>query len=190
MVVVGDGAVGKTCLLVVYTSNTFPKAYIPTVFENYTTNVSYGNHIVSLSLWDTAGQEDYDRLRPLSYPQTDLFLLCFSVISTTSFNNIKTKWGPEVMHHCPTHNILVGTKLDLREDPERLENLKEVGLNVVTAEEGDQMAKDIGAVRYMECSALTQKGLREIFDFGLKTVLGPELMKPILKKRKKNCTLL
>jgi len=191
IVVVGDGAVGKTCLLVVYTSNSFPKTYIPTVFENYSTNVSFGNHIVSLSLWDTAGQEDYDRLRPLSYPQTDLFLLCFSVIAPVSFANIKTKWWPEVSHHCPTHNILVGTKVDLRDDPERLDNLREVGLQPISTTEGEALAKEINAVKYMECSALTQKGLREVFDFALKSVVGTDAKKSSLKKRKKlSCTLL
>ena len=66
---------------------------------------------VSLGLWDTAGQEDYDRLRPLSYPQTDVFVLCFSVISPTSYTNITNKWMPEIRHHCPdTPVILCGKK--------------------------------------------------------------------------------
>jgi len=161
LVVVGDGAVGKTCLLIAYTSNSFPKEYVPTVFDNYSANVRVADKTVSLSLWDTAGQEDYDRLRPLSYPQTDVFLICFSVISQTSFSNVKTKWWPEVTHHCPTDNILVGTKLDLREDPEKLESLKEKGLAPITVEQGEQLAREIKAVKYMECSALTQKGLKE-----------------------------
>lgn len=46
---------------------------------------------ISLGLWDTAGQEDYDRLRPLSYPQTDVFLICFSIVSPPSFDNVKAK---------------------------------------------------------------------------------------------------
>jgi len=173
IVVVGDGAVGKTCLLIAYTSNSFPKEYVPTVFDNYSANVRVADKTVSLSLWDTAGQEDYDRLRPLSYPQTDVFLLCFSVISQTSFSNVKTKWWPEVTHHCPTDNILVGTKLDLREDPEKLESLKEKGLSPISSEQGEQLATEIKAVKYMECSALTQKGLKEVFDFAIKTVLLP-----------------
>ena len=62
---------------------------------------------VSLGLWDTAGQEDYDRLRPLSYPQTDVFLICFSVVSPSSFENVTSKWCPEIKHHCPDAPILL-----------------------------------------------------------------------------------
>ena len=72
---------------------------------------------INLGLWDTAGQEDYDRLRPLSYPQTDVFLVCFSVISPTSYENVRARWHPELMRYSPnTKIILVGTKTDLRED--------------------------------------------------------------------------
>ena len=70
-----------------------------------------GRHI-ELALWDTAGQEEYEILRPLSYPNTDVVLLCFSVDNRDSFENAMQKWIPEVRHFCPkTAILLVGTKV-------------------------------------------------------------------------------
>jgi len=171
-VVVGDGAVGKTCLLISYTENRFPVDYVPTVFDNFTTGVEVdGNHI-NFALWDTAGQEEYSRLRALSYPETDVFLLCFSVVSPPSFDNIKTKWFPEVDHHCPeAKKILVGTKIDLRNDKKILEELK--GEKLPTTEMGENVAKEIQAKAYLECSAYTQEGLKRVFEEAIRTVIAP-----------------
>ena len=116
-VVVGDGAVGKTCLLISYTTNAFPGEYIPTVFDNYAVSVTIGSDTYTLGLFDTAGQEDYDRLRPMSYDKTDVFLVCFSVVSPSSFYNVKEKWLPELQGRPDTKKVpwvLVGTQTDLR----------------------------------------------------------------------------
>ncbi|KAH8341926.1 hypothetical protein KR059_005067 [Drosophila kikkawai] len=162
-VVVGDGTVGKTCMLISYTTDCFPGEYVPTVFDNYSAPMQVDTIQVSLGLWDTAGQEDYDRLRPLSYPQTDVFLICYSVASPSSFENVTSKWYPEIKHHCPDAPIiLVGTKIDLREDRETLSGLAEQGLTPLKREQGQKLANKIRAVKYMECSALTQRGLKPV----------------------------
>jgi small GTP-binding protein len=117
-VVVGDGGVGKTCLLFSYTNTTFPQDYVPTNFDNYSIRVMVENKQINLGLWDTAGGEDFERLRPLSYPMTDVLLVCFSVVSPSSYESVSAKWIPELRHHAPNAPIiLVGTKTDLREDP-------------------------------------------------------------------------
>jgi Ras-related C3 botulinum toxin substrate 1 len=168
----------------------FPGEYIPTVFDNYSANVMVDGKPINLGLWDTAGQEDYDRLRPLSYPQTDVFLICFSIISPSSFENVSAKWFPEVSHHCPnTPLLLVGTKLDLREDTETISRLREKNLAPITYEQGMAKQKEISAVKYMECSALTQKGLKQVFDEAIRAVLNPPSQKS-KKKKGSGCSLL
>jgi cell division control protein 42 len=159
-VVVGDGAVGKTCLLISYTTNKFPSEYVPTVFDNYAVTVMIGGEPYTLGLFDTAGQEDYDRLRPLSYPQTDVFLVCFSVVNPSSYENVKEKWVPEILHHCQkTPFLLVGTQVDLREDTNTLDKLGKNKLKPISPEQGEKLAKELKAVKYVECSALTQVNL-------------------------------
>lgn len=101
IVVVGDGECGKTCLLIVFSKEYFPLIYVPTVFENYVAPVKLYGRVIELALWDTAGQEDYDRLRPLSYNDTDVILICFSINSPDSLENVTEKWYPEVRHFCP-----------------------------------------------------------------------------------------
>ncbi|XP_057589205.1 rho-related GTP-binding protein RhoJ isoform X2 [Hippopotamus amphibius kiboko] len=123
-VVVGDGAVGKTCLLMSYANDAFPEEYVPTVFDHYAVTVTVGGKQHLLGLYDTAGQEDYNQLRPLSYPNTDVFLICFSVVNPASYHNVQEEWVPELkdcMPHVPY--VLIGTQIDLRDDPKTLARL-------------------------------------------------------------------
>jgi cell division control protein 42 len=173
-VVVGDGAVGKTCLLISYTTNNFPEDYVPTVFDNYAVTVMIGEEPYTLGLFDTAGQEDYDRLRPLSYPQTDVFLVCFSVVNPSSFENIKEKWIPEIRHHCPTVPcLIVGTQIDLRDNAAEKEKLSKRKQKPIEFEQGEKLAKEMNAVKYVECSARNSEGLKNVFDEAIIAALEP-----------------
>ncbi|KAM9564466.1 rho-related GTP-binding protein RhoU [Guaruba guarouba] len=164
-VLVGDGAVGKTSLVVSYTTNGYPTEYIPTAFDNFSAVVSVDGKPVRLQLCDTAGQDEFDKLRPLCYTNTDIFLLCFSVVSPSSFQNVSEKWVPEIRCHCPKAPIiLVGTQSDLREDVKVLIELDKCKEKPVSEEAAKLCAEEIKAASYIECSALTQKNLKEVFD--------------------------
>uniref|UniRef100_A0A674GIG7 Ras homolog family member J n=1 Tax=Taeniopygia guttata TaxID=59729 RepID=A0A674GIG7_TAEGU len=113
-VVVGDGAVGKTCLLMSYANDAFPEEYVPTVFDHYAVTVTVGGQQHLLGLYDTAGQEDYNQLRPLSYPNTDVFLICFSVVNPASYHNVQEEWVPELKVCMPNvPYVLIGTQVKL-----------------------------------------------------------------------------
>ncbi|KAG8981416.1 Rho GTPase [Tulasnella sp. JGI-2019a] len=163
-VVVGDDAVGKTSLLISYATNKFPTEYVPEVLDKYAATVMIGDDPYTLELLDTIGQEDHDRLRPLSYPQTEVFLICFSVVSFASFKNVKEKWFPEVHHHCPgVPCLIVGTQTDLRDDPLVIEVLHRQKRTPVLTGQGEKLARKLGT-KYVECSALTQKGFKNVFE--------------------------
>ncbi|XP_051476915.1 rho-related GTP-binding protein RhoD-like [Apus apus] len=163
-VVVGDGGCGKTSLLVAFARGDFPKVYVPTVFEKYTATLQAGGKPVTVHLWDTAGQEDYDRLRPLSYSDANVVLICFDVTSPNSYDNILTKWYPEVNHFCKGVPVLVvGCKTDLRQDPEVRQKLKEGRLEPISRQQGEAMARQVHAVSYLECSARYQENVGAIF---------------------------
>jgi len=185
LVIVGDGACGKTCLLIVFSKDQFPEVYVPTVFENYVADIEVDGKQVELALWDTAGQEDYDRLRPLSYPDTDVILMCFSIDSPDSLENILEKWHPEVKHFCPNVPIvLVANKKDLRHDSVTIKELAKMKQEPVKSDEGRAMAEKINAFGYLECSARTKEGVREVFELATRAALQ------VKHKKKKRCVLM
>ncbi|KAL6944443.1 Rho GTPase [Hanseniaspora osmophila] len=226
LVILGDGACGKTSLLNVFTRGYFPKVYEPTVFENYIHDIFVDNQHITLSLWDTAGQEEFDRLRSLSYNDTHVIMLCFSVDSRDSLDNVENKWCGEIADFCEgVKLVLVALKCDLRNEnqaprmvtPATISKQQETGLqqddtdpnnglnsngnnnnnngnnlnnninhsisngpgsannnrasNMITYEEGLAMAKKIGALRYLECSAKLNKGVNEAFTEAARVAL-------------------
>ena len=155
-VAVGDRSVGKTSMFFRYTWGKFPDENIPTVFESVSVNGEMNGELYNLCLYETVGGEDYVELRPLGYPDTDVFLLLFSVFDSIEFfEGIHSYWWCEITRYCPgVPIILVGSKIDLRKN----------GIVTISFEQGEAMAKTIKAARYMEISSLEDRGVSELFE--------------------------
>ncbi|CEP18046.1 hypothetical protein [Parasitella parasitica] len=167
-----DGACGKTCLLSVFCKGFFPRDYIPTIFDNSVKDVIVDSETVVAELWDTAGQEDFDRLRTLSYPDSDVVLIAFSVDVPESLENITEKWMPEVKRYCPDLPfLLVGCKTDLRQDQKTIQELEKQSLKPITTYQGKEAAAKVGAYMYVECSAKTEKGVDEVFISAIRSTM-------------------
>ena len=165
--VVGDKDAGKTTLLISFTTNAYPGEYIPTVFENYSANVMVeGFPPVHLELWDTAPQEDYKKMRPMSYGQTDIFLCCFSLVRPHTLDVLQNFFLPEIHEYCPNAPfILVGTESDLRDEfEEHADEYKSKGMEPIPTSKGEEFARKNGASKYYEVSALKAINLIELFD--------------------------
>jgi small GTP-binding protein len=183
IVVVGDGTVGKTCLLSAYKNHEIPPDYVPTVFDNWVTRMQIKNEEIIVQIWDTAGQEDLENIRCLSYANTDVFLLCFSVVDPNTLANIRTRWMPELKKYIQKPRvILVGTKDDLRTDPGTLAALRAEGLKPIDPSEAKAVVTEMKIADYLECSAMQQTGVDEVFNLAIATALK--------RPKKKQCLLL
>ncbi|KAF7358731.1 Cell division control protein 42 [Mycena sanguinolenta] len=161
---VGDSDVGKTCLLTAYTENRFPTGYIPRTYGGHGMEVMVrdDNHI--FQVFDNAGAPEHDRLRPLGYPHTDVFVICFSVGIPTSFANVKPRWLSDAQHYCPGKPcILAATQIDLRQPNFNAVDSEEPRQMITTAQ-GEKLAREIKAVKFVECSALTRECVQDVFD--------------------------
>ncbi|KAK7684366.1 Rho GTPase [Cerrena zonata] len=164
LVIVGDGACGKTSLLCSFALGEFPKEYQPTIFENYVAEIRLDGKPVQLALWDTAGQEEYERLRPMSYSKSHVILIAFGIDTPDSLENVTVKWIEEVRSICGPQVpvLLVGCKSDLR--PPHLANSTEESTEFVTRPQAERVAQLIGARAYKECSALKIEGVDDVFE--------------------------
>ena len=147
-----------------YTLGLFDTAGKSTLSSPFaTTGAHHATELTNCVLFTRSG-----RLRPTPtsiVPSDRCFLVCFSVTSPASFENVKEKWFPEVHHHCPgVPCLIVGTQVDLRDDTAVLEKLQRQKQRPIASEQGERLARELGAVKYVECSALTQKGLKNVFD--------------------------
>ncbi|XP_036125483.1 rho-related GTP-binding protein RhoN isoform X2 [Molossus molossus] len=161
IVVVGDAECGKTALLQVFAKDAYPGSYVPTVFENYTASFEIDKRRIELNMWDTSGSSYYDNVRPLAYPDSDAVLICFDISRPETLDSVLKKV------------VLVGCKLDMRTDLATLRELSKQRLIPVTHEQGTVLAKQVGAVSYVECSSRSsERSVRDVFHVATVASLG------------------
>lgn len=159
-VVVGDDYVGKTSLLITYNTKSFPHDFIPTTYDNLSNNSPF-----NFNFYDTTN--DHPQLNQFIYENSDVFIICFSLVSPKSMENVSTFFGQAIQKVCPhSLKILVGTKRDLRDEfDDNKEKFISRGMSPILKEKGEELKKKIGAKFYIECSSLKQINVNEIFDY-------------------------
>ncbi|CAG9317431.1 unnamed protein product [Blepharisma stoltei] len=183
--ILGDSDIGKTCMVASYTANTFPQVYTPTILDNYNALVNAGSEVVTLSIYDTSGrrdQEHADFRRPI-IKASDIIIVCYSMISLPSLLNVRAYWYPEIqennVNHVPV--ILVGTQKDQinHYSIEARNNRQEPAPD----NRAQHLCAEVGFYSWLPCSALTQEGLKQVFDEAIKVCLKKN--SPMVRKKKK-----
>ncbi|KAJ5071373.1 rho-related protein racd-related [Anaeramoeba ignava] len=182
-VIIGDKSVGKTTALMVYSQKEFPKNDIPMTCEKIDVDVSNDKTEAILSLFDYSGKEHLNELDSNDL-NVDVFLIMFSTVDRDSFENIKTKWFQEIRKKdLQTPIVLIGTKIDLRNDPNYLQDHE---IEPITKEEGTKLAKELGAIDYQEISSLSLENIDNLF----RSSISSGLKRKIANSKKENCLIL
>ena len=185
LLTVGDKSVGKRALLFAYIKNEPIADYVPTVIDNYVCKIKFEDKNINLQLWNIAGQEDLElqNVRVPSYVNTDIFLLCFSIVDPVTLQNIQNEWVDELKEYVrDPFYILVGTKSDLRNDESIINDLALKNEQPISYEHGEYIAKKIGAAAYLECSSKSIESVNAVINQSLKLLFEP-------KKTNKYCNI-
>ncbi|KAG4430896.1 hypothetical protein IFR05_013626 [Cadophora sp. M221] len=178
LVVVGDSGRLKQCLLITYVTNKYPSEYVPQVFDNYAVTIMVGDEPYTLGIFDTTGQESYDRLRPLSYPLTDVFMIIISTSTPSNYTSARDTWAPELKHHCPgVPFLLVG----IQDPPDAA--VDTASKKKARVDKGRKLAGEIGAEKYVECELESGRGVKNVFDEAIVAALEPVV---VPKKRRRS----
>eukprot|EP00049_Salpingoeca_infusionum_P009278 m.153442 g.153442 ORF g.153442 m.153442 type:complete len:266 (-) comp14292_c0_seq1:68-865(-) len=174
---VGDPGVGKSTMLRTYQFGEFYQAEAQqSVVERLLIQLHTNGKLVEVELLDTVGQAYFDRLRPLAYLSSQVFIACFSIGNPESLANIYHKWYPELTFHRPDVPIvLVGTQSDLRSNQQCIEDLASKRKRPVTVADGKRVQAKIRAAQYIECSALTRSCLQQVLEEAVRTALDPPI---------------
>ena len=181
IVTVGDSKTGKSSLLCALKDGKLTNQEVPESFSTFTHKMKVDGRKLELGLWDTSGDPKYEGLRRLSYPNCDVFIVCYSVNSRRSFENVSKVWLPELEKHgSPSAPVvIVATKKDSRPRASLNRN-GSIGLNsgkpvpperFVTYDEGLQLANNVHAYAFLECAALSENGVNDVFEQVVRAVL-------------------
>ncbi|XP_046571844.1 cell division control protein 42 homolog [Haliotis rubra] len=183
----GDSRIGKSSISRSYEQGYIDADHQSTLFENYVVRHKMDGKEFIISMFDTASEKTFENLRSFTYCESEVLLLCFSTCDRETLASINDLWMPELKRHSKHSKqkrpiILVGTQIDLRVGNEDSE---------VSTDEGVQLAKDIGADCYVECSARDQKGLKEVFQHVVFSALKfrkkkTNIIKKIFRRRSTN----
>ena len=184
---------GKTSLVSTYATGRF--VGLPYLdWEPYTSRILIGRNVIDFSISDVScwRWDKYEIRQNLANPRPDILVICFSLVDQASLKNVKVKWLPKVQRHCPgVPIILLGTKLDLRECNKTIKRSNvQRRIQPVTYQQGRSMARSIGAVEYLECSAKTQKGHKAVFDKAVRTVCFPSPIHNTDGKKNGGCRIM
>ncbi|KEF52245.1 rho family, other [Exophiala aquamarina CBS 119918] len=163
LLIIGDVGCGKTSLISTFSLGYLPAHPVPNVFNKHAIDCWVDGQSVKLALHDTAGQEYCGMIGPLTYAQTDVMVIAFSIESPESFFNARQKWIREAQEHCPgTPITIVGLKKDLRQEKFMEHQMCKRRVRFIDAEEAAEIAKQCGAVQYYECSSLAGEAVDEV----------------------------
>ncbi|EOB12170.1 Rac-like GTP-binding protein ARAC7 [Nosema bombycis CQ1] len=160
VVVLGDNSIGKTWLVTTFITGKNPGGYTPTLFDNLGKRVEFKKKVYMVSVWDTAGNDEFTRMRSLSFIQADVFLLCYSMNNVRSFNSIQ-KWLDGLKDfECPI--ILCGTKCDLKDE------------EIIDPDVADEIATKNGLYAHIETSSVDYINVNAAFDKAIEAVVSPK----------------
>lgn len=174
--VIGDGMVGKTCLSLAFSKLSTPESYVATVFDHYAGQMTVDWDEYTVSIFDSAGQHDYESLRHFTYADSEVFVVCYSAVDRDSFESISDFWVPEMKKNMKRKKpiIVVATQTDLRNTADYDSDMP------VTAHEGQTLAKAIGATSFVECSINNENTVKKVFT---------AVVQAALKYRKKKSSI-
>jgi len=153
IVVIGDEKCGKTVLISRFINNSIPPSYKPTSFDKFLTSKEVCGEIFNITVWDTSGSHNFDTVRPLSYGEADVFIVCFKISDPLSLYNVKSRWIQEIEKHTVAPVILCGCQADLRTDEDTVSHLGRLGRSPVTPDQAMAIGAQIHATNYIETAA-------------------------------------